>query len=93
MILAWPLMLVFAVAIARRSARSGRGPGWLAAWAVAGMLFAFSLATGFSIGLFLLPLAAVVLFWVASRAPHWREASGFFLGIAGIVALLVALNT
>jgi hypothetical protein len=91
-ILVYPALLVLAALIARRSLRSRRGPGWFAAWAVAGMLFAFSLATGFSIGLFLLPVAAVVLFWVASRAPRWREASGFLVGVAGIAALLVALN-
>ena len=93
MILAYPLLLVAAVAIARRSERSGHGAGWFGAYAVAGMLFSFSLATGFSIGLFLLPLVALVLLWVASRAPRWREASGFFAGVVGLVALLVALNS
>jgi hypothetical protein len=92
-IFAYPLLLVAAVAVARRSQRTGRGPGWFAAWALAGAVFAFSLATGFSIGLLILPVAAIVLLWVASRAPRWHEASGFLLGVAGIVALLIALNS
>jgi hypothetical protein len=42
-----------------------------------------------------LALAAVIARrspWVASRAPQGREASGFLVGVAGIAALLVALN-
>lgn len=92
MILVYPALLVAAVAIARRSSRAGRGAGWFAAWALAGALFAFSLATGFSIGLLLLPAVALVLLWVASRAPRRREAAGFVVGVAAIVALLFALN-
>jgi hypothetical protein len=92
-ILAYPLLLVVAVAVAHRSQRAGRGPAWFAAWALSGAVFAFSLATGFSIGLFILPFAAALLLWVASRAPRRHEASGFLLGVAGIVAFLVVLNS
>jgi uncharacterized membrane protein len=91
-ILLYPALLVAAVAVARRSERAGRGPSWFAGWALAGALFLFSLATGFSIGLFVLPLVAVVLLWVASRAPRWREACGFLAGCVAMVAFFVALN-
>jgi hypothetical protein len=52
----------------------------------------FSFVTGFSIGLFILPIAAGALIWVALRSPHLREASGFAAGIAA-TALLVAAVT
>lgn len=52
----------------------------------------FSFVTGFSIGLFTLPVAAGALIWVALRSPHLREASGFVAGIAA-TALLVAAVT
>ena len=50
----------------------------------------FSLVTGFSIGLLLLPLAAASLLWVARSSPHGREATGFLAG-AGATAVLVLL--
>jgi lysylphosphatidylglycerol synthetase-like protein (DUF2156 family) len=90
MILVYPLLLVAAVLLAVRAARSGRrrtGPRWFAAWVVAGFAFTFSLVTGFSIGLLLLPLAAVLLLLVASRAPGPAETLGFVAGI-GLVLLL-----
>jgi len=91
-ILLWPAMLVAAVVAARRSPHRGRatGVGW---WTLAGALFLFSLVTGFSIGLFVAPVAAASVIWAAWRAPRWRLASGFVLGCVGIVAVLVALNT
>jgi hypothetical protein len=52
----------------------------------------FSLVTGFSIGIFILPLAAAVLIWVAHRAPHPQEAVGFLGGVAA-TALVVAVLT
>jgi hypothetical protein len=52
----------------------------------------FSFVTGFSNGLFILPVAAGALIRVALRSPHLREASGFVAGIAG-TALLVAAVT
>jgi hypothetical protein len=52
----------------------------------AGLLWSFGLATGFSVGLIILPLAAIVLLSTATRAPHAREAMGFVLGVAVIAA-------
>jgi hypothetical protein len=52
----------------------------------------FSLVTGFSIGLFILPVAAGTLIWDAIRSPHVREASGFVAGL-GATALLIAAVT
>jgi hypothetical protein len=72
-----------------RNEVGGRGFTWLLLWIVAGFLTSFSLISGLSIGLFILPLAGAVLIWVARRAPHLREASGFIGGIA-MTALLVA---
>jgi hypothetical protein len=48
----------------------------------------FSLVTGFSIGLLLLPFAALVLLWAAWRSPHLLEALGFVGGIPVTAALL-----
>jgi hypothetical protein len=92
MIIIWPMLLLVATVWAwrRRAAPGGRGLFWGAAWAAAGFLMSFSLVTGLSIGLFVLPFAAVLLLWVARRAPHLVEASGFLCGVAA-TAVLVAL--
>ena len=92
MILLFPL--VFAgVVLARRSRGAGReGWRWFWAWACFGVLFVVALLTGFSIGLFVLPFAAVVGVAVARRAPGWREALGAFVGAALAVEALAALN-
>jgi hypothetical protein len=92
MILLYPLVLVAAVVVLRRrqTTASRGGWEWFAAWTVAGGLMTFSFLTGFSIGLFVLPLAAVTLLWVASRAPGTFDAIGFVEGI-GLTLLLVAL--
>jgi hypothetical protein len=52
----------------------------------------FSLVSGFSIGLFILPFAAVALFWAAWRSPHLLEAAGFLAGIVPTAALVVAVS-
>jgi hypothetical protein len=90
-ILAWPLLVLVAAALAwrRHDTPGGRGWWWFVAWSLAGFLMTFSFVTGFSIGLFILPVAAGALIWVALRSPHLREASGFVAGIAA-TALLVA---
>jgi hypothetical protein len=93
-IVLYPVLLLGAVwlAVRRRGYAGGRGWLWFAAWLASGALFAFSLATGFSIGLFLLPLVAAALLAVAWLSPHVREASGFLAGVlvfAGILAVLV----
>lgn len=95
MIVAWLLLIVLAVVLVwqRRGQvprpQGGARAAWFLAWVVAGLLTSVSLATGLSIGVLILPFAAVSLLWVARRAPHVPEASGFLLGIA-VTALLVA---
>jgi hypothetical protein len=93
-ILAWPLLVLVAAALAwrRHGDPGGRGWWWFLAWSLAGFLMTFSFVTGLSIGLFVLPLAAAALIWVALRSPHLREASGFAAGI-GATAILVAALT
>jgi 4-amino-4-deoxy-L-arabinose transferase-like glycosyltransferase len=94
MILAWPILVVLAVVLAsrHRTEQGGRGWRWSLGWIAAGFLMSFSLITGFSIGLLLLPVAAVALLWMARRSPHLPEAIGFVAGIGATVALVVALN-
>lgn len=94
MILAWPLLLVIAGVLARerRDRPGGRGWAWFLCWTLAGFLWSFSLVTGFSVGLFVLPAAAVVLLWAATHAPHAREAIGFVPGIAVTAGFIVAIN-
>jgi hypothetical protein len=93
-ILAWPILLVVATILMwrNRDTAGGRGRGWFGVWVAAGFLMSFSLVTGFSIGIFILPLAAAVLIWVAHRAPHLQEAVGFLGGVAA-TALVVAVLT
>ena len=92
MILVYPaLLLAAAVLIARRDRAGGHGRRWFGAWAAVGVLFSFSLLTGFSIGLFLLPAVAVALFWVALRSPHAAEATGFLAGAGLLVLTVLAL--
>ncbi len=55
------------------------------------MLFTFSLAAGFSIGLLILPLAAAALLGVAWLSPHLREASGLVVGAAAFVVAVAVL--
>jgi hypothetical protein len=93
-ILLWPLLLLgaFWVALESRERRaSGEGAGctgfW--AWSAAGALMSFSLLTGFSIGLFVLPLAAAALLLAARRFPYIAESLGFLAGI-GATLFLVA---
>jgi hypothetical protein len=89
----YPAVLVLVgLVLARNRGRSGgRGWRWFAAWWAAGGLFAFSFVTGFSIGLFVLPFAAAALFFVASRAPHLWESTGFAGGV-GMLAVVVWLT-
>ena len=74
----------------RKDHVDGRGWLWFAAWLLTGVLFTFSLVTGFSIGLFFLPLVAAALLGVAWLSPHLREASGLIVGAAVFVLGLVA---
>ena len=65
---------------------------WFAAWSVAGASVTFSFLTGLSIGLFVLPLAAVLLLWVAWNAPRLPDALGFVAGIGAVLVLVAFLN-
>ena len=91
-IVLFPLVLVivlFVVLSAPADSRTGRGCSWFWAWTAAGALFMFSFLSALSIGLFLLPVAAAVLLWVARSSPHPSERTGFAAG-TGLVLLLVA---
>ena len=86
------LLVVAAVLVATGDRQGGRGWRWFAAWCAAGAAFTFSFLTGLSIGLLVLPFAAVALIAVAVRSPHVAESIGLVAG-AGLVVLLVgALN-
>ena len=52
----------------------------------------FSFVTGFSIGLFFLPLAAFLVLFVARRAPDALDATGFMFGLGAIVWSIGLLN-
>jgi hypothetical protein len=67
----------------------GRGPAWFGAWLAVGVALTLSFLTGFSIGLFVLPFALVLLAIVATRSPHLPEATGIVSGI-GVTLLLIA---
>jgi hypothetical protein len=92
-ILLWPLLLVGAGVIAwkARAVRAPRfsGPSFYAAWGIAGALFMLSLVTGFTIGLFIFPVAAFATLWLAANA-FGREAIAFPVGALVIVAVLFA---
>lgn len=67
---------------------AGQGWRWFGAWALAGAFVVFAVLAGFSIGLFLLPLAIVLVVLIAGRARPWPEALGTLAG-AGVVVLLL----
>jgi hypothetical protein len=94
-ILVYPLALVAAAVLAwqRRTRAGGHGPRWFLAWTAVGFLLAFSFVTGLSIGIFIAPVAAALLIWVAMRSPHGREASGLIAGAALVAVLVAALHT
>jgi drug/metabolite transporter (DMT)-like permease len=93
MVLVFPVALAIAVAILWRSRREpgsqGTGCRWFWAWSLVGAALSFSFLTGFSIGLFVLPLALLLLGIVLRRSPRWPESVGFFEGV-GMVLLAVA---
>jgi hypothetical protein len=98
MIIVFPILFVAATFLAlrraegRRSASDGARWRWFAAWSVAGAAMSFSFMTGLSIGLFVLPLAAALLLWIARNAPQLRDALGFVAGIGGVLVLVGLLN-
>ncbi len=91
MILLWPLLLV-AAGLVMWKARAGGAPvrGWhfFVIWGLAGALFMLSLLTGFSIGVFLFPVAALAVLWLAANAPG-REAIGFVAGAAATLLIVL----
>jgi hypothetical protein len=90
-IVLYPALLIAAiVVIIRRDREGGHGWGWFVAWSFAGAAFFFSFLTGLSIGLLLLPAVAVVVLFVAARAPHAAESAGFVAGV-GLVIVGVSL--
>jgi len=88
----YPLLVIWAAVLIRRT-KGRRRAGWsgFAAWCLAGALFTFSLLTGFSIGLFLLPLVVAALYLAVRSAPDFRASLGFVAGI-GVILLVLANN-
>jgi len=89
-ILIYPLLLI-AAAVKIWRTRPTRHGGWsgFLIWNVAGALFTFSLLTGLSIGLFVLPLVVLAIWFATRLAPDVRAALGFIEGI-GVILLVVA---
>ena len=65
---------------------------WFAAWCAAGALLTFSFLTGLSIGLFVFPLAAGALLYVAWHAPHFFEGLGSVAGVGAMLLVVAFLN-
>jgi hypothetical protein len=92
-ILVYPLLLIFAaVIIWRTRARPGAGWSGFMAWYVAGALFTFSLLTGFSIGLFMLPLVVLAIYVALRLAPGFGAALGFVGGIGAILVVIASIH-
>ena len=93
MVILYPIVLVAALYLMWKSRQRGvgtrRGWIWFNAWVATGVLFLFSMVAGFSIGLFLFPVAAIAIFWLAVNAPYWREVAGFPVGALLVVAGLL----
>lgn len=75
-----------------RGDHPGHHWGWVWAWAGAAGLLAFSVVAGFGIGLFVLPLALVALWYVARSSRLWPDVLGAPAGIAGLCFLIAAVN-
>jgi hypothetical protein len=91
-IIVFPLMLLivaYVILLAPGGSSEGLGCRWFWAWAAAGVLFMFSVVSGFSIGLFIAPFALVFLLALARHSPHRAERAGLALG-AGFVLLFIA---
>jgi uncharacterized membrane protein len=65
---------------------------WFFAWSLAGAALTFSFLAGLSIGIFVLPFAAVLLVWVVRRAPRLPDAFGFVAGVGMVLVLVAFLN-
>lgn len=69
---------------------AGCGRFWL--WAAAGALVSFSVLAAASIGLFILPLAALVTFLAVRRTRGRAEVLGAFVGAGGVCGLIALLQ-
>ena len=69
---------------------AGCGRFWL--WAVAGALVAFSLIAAASIGLFVLPVAALATLLAVRRTRSRTEMLGVFVGAGGVCGLIALLQ-
>jgi hypothetical protein len=89
----YPLLLLWAAGLIRRRERE-RASGWggFSAWTAAGAIFTFSLLTGLSIGLLLLPLVAAALYLAARFAPDFRTSLGFVAGIGVTLVFVAAIH-
>jgi hypothetical protein len=97
MILLYPLLIGIAGYALWRAGQRGRVEGgqgwnWFGAWTLVGAVFAFSFLTGFSIGLFVLPLEVLLLGVVLRASPRPPEAIGFVAGIGAMLLVIAYLN-
>jgi hypothetical protein len=96
MILVFPVVLAVAIVILWRARGEpgdrGRGCRWFWAWSLAGAALTFSFLTGLSIGLFVLPLALVLLWLVLRASPRWAESFGLFEGVGLLLLVVSYLN-
>jgi hypothetical protein len=90
----YPLLLAWAAVLIRRRKQEPR-PGWggFTVWTAAGAVFTFSLLTGLSIGLLLLPLVVAALYLAARSAPDFHASIGFVAGIGVVLLLMVSIHS
>lgn len=69
---------------------AGCGRFWL--WAVAGALVVFSVIAAASIGLFVLPIAALAAVLAVRRTRSRTEMLGVFVGAGGVCGLIALLQ-
>ena len=65
---------------------------WFFAWALPGGAFFLALLTVLSIGIFVAPVAIVLLAVVVRRAALWPEALGALAGVGAVCVAVAVLN-
>ena len=65
---------------------------WFVAWALAGGVLTLALLTAMSIGLFLAPVALLLLVLVGRRARPWPESLGMVAGVGAVCVAVAALS-
>ncbi len=65
---------------------------WFFAWALTGGAIFLALLAVLSIGIFVAPVAIVLLVVVARRARPWPEALGALAGVGAVCVAVAALN-